>query len=129
MGNIMQGAARLFFIVSLIYAVSGMLLGLRMAISQDHGQMPTHAHTMVAGWVMSALFAFFYHLFPKIGRGRLAFIHFWVQTISGVVLVVSLYFLLAGRPEIEPVTASASVGFLAGMLIFVFAALPVVKRG
>jgi cbb3-type cytochrome oxidase subunit 1 len=126
--NIMQGAARLFFILSLIYAVSGMLLGLHMAISQDHGQMPTHAHTMVAGWVMSALFAFFYHLFPDIGRSRLAFVHFWVQAISGVILVVSLYFLLGGRSEIEPVTASASVGFLAGMLIFVIAALPVLRR-
>ena len=40
-------------------------------VTGDHttimGQMPTHAHTMVAGWLMSAVFAFFYHLFPAVG--------------------------------------------------------------
>lgn len=60
----MQGAARLFFTLAIVYAILGMLLGLSMAISEDHGQMPTHAHIMLAGWVSSALLAYFYHLFP-----------------------------------------------------------------
>ena len=64
----MTGVARLFFILAIAYAILGMLLGLHMAIGQDHTQMPTHAHTMVLGWLMSAVFAFFYHLFPDIGR-------------------------------------------------------------
>src|SRR5205823_9821690 len=64
----MQGVARNFFTLAIIYALCGMALGLHMAISQDHGQMPTHAHTMVAGWLMSSVFAFFYHLFPAAGQ-------------------------------------------------------------
>ena len=60
----MQGVARNFFTMAVIYVLVGMTLGLSMAMSHDHGQMPTHAHIMVLGWVMSAVFAFFYHLMP-----------------------------------------------------------------
>ena len=123
----MKGAERLFFILAVSYAVAGMVLGIYMAASHDHGQMPTHAHIMVAGWLMSSVFAFFYHLFPAIGARPLARAHFWVQALSGVVLVVSLFFLLRGNEAIEPVTALASVGFLAGMVLFIWNALPVLK--
>ena len=126
-GCIMNGAARQFFILALCYAVAGMVLGIVMAATHDHGEMPAHAHIMVAGWVMSAIFAFFYHLFPVIGASRMARAHFWVQAVSGIVLVVSLFFLLKGNDNIEPITALASVGFLIGTLMFVWNAVPVLK--
>ena len=37
-----------------------MLLGLDMAMRHDHGQLPTHAHIMVIGWVSFAIFGLFY---------------------------------------------------------------------
>ncbi|MFO1133448.1 MAG: hypothetical protein U1E16_15740 [Hyphomicrobiales bacterium] len=123
----MKGAARLFFILALCYAVAGMVLGIVMAATHDHGEMPTHAHIMVAGWLMSSVFAFFYHLFPEIGARPLARAHFWVQAVSGIVLVVSLFFLLKGNENLEPITALASVGFLLGTLMFVWNAVPVLK--
>lgn len=123
----MKGAARQFFILALCYAVAGMVLGIVMAATHDHGEMPTHAHIMVAGWLMSSVFAFFYHLFPEIGARPLARVHFWIQAVSGITLVVSLFFLLKGNDNLEPITALASVGFLAGMLVFIWNALPVLK--
>jgi hypothetical protein len=123
----MKGAARQFFILALCYAVAGMVLGIVMAATHDHGEMPTHAHIMVAGWLMSSVFAFFYHLFPEIGARPMARAHFWVQAVSGIVLVVSLFFLLKGNESLEPVTALASVGFLIGTLMFVWNAMPVLK--
>ncbi len=123
----MQGVARNFFILALIYAVVGMALGLHMSISQDHGQMSTHAHRMVAGWLMSVVFEFFHHLFPAVARGRLATIHFWLTAVSGAVLLVSLFFLLAGNSSIEPLLAAASLAFYAAMFLFVVVALPVVR--
>lgn len=123
----MKGAARAFFILALCYAVAGMVLGIVMAATHDHGKMPTHAHIMVAGWLMSAVFAFFYHLFPEIGAKPMARAHFWVQGLSGIVLVMSLFVLLKGNEGVEPVTALASVGFLIGTLMFVWNALPVLK--
>lgn len=75
-----------------------MALGIYMAASHYHGQMPTHAHIMVAGWLMSSVFAFLYHLFPETGARTLATVHFRIQGVSGVVLVGSLFALLRGAP-------------------------------
>jgi cbb3-type cytochrome oxidase subunit 1 len=119
----MQGVARNFFTLAIIYGVCGMLLGISMAMSQDHGQMPVHAHAMVLGWLMSAVFAFFYHMFPAARDSTLATIHFWLAAAGGVVMIVSLYFLLGGNTSIEPVTATASMVFLASMLLFAWIAL------
>lgn len=124
----MHGAARLFFILAIVYAVLGMMVGLHMAMSHDHAQMPTHAHIMVAGWVMSAIFAYFYHLFPEIGKTTLAKAHFWLQAVSGLVLVGSLYVLLSGNEGVEPITGMASIGFFAGFLLFSWIALPALRR-
>lgn len=123
----MQGVARNFFVLAIIYAICGMMLGLSMAISHDHSQMPVHAHTMVAGWLMSAVFAFFYHLFPVANASRLAPVHFWLTAVSGIALLVSLYFVLAGNPGVEPVTAISSIGFFIGMVLFAWIALPAIR--
>lgn len=124
----MQGVARNFFVFGIVLAVAGMLLGLSMAMSGDHGQMPVHAHTMVAGWLMSAIFGFFYHLFPAARQNKLAPVHFWLHAASIVVLVVSLYFVLAGNLAVEPVTALSSIVFLLNTLLFAWIAVPVVSK-
>lgn len=124
----MQGVARNFFTLAIIYALCGMVLGLQMSITHDHAQMPVHAHTMVAGWLMSAVFAFFYHLVPAASESRLAPVHFWLTAVSGIALLVGLYFLLAGNPAVEPVVAVASLGFYAGMLLFAYIAIPAMRR-
>ena len=124
----MQGVARNFFTLAIVYAVCGMALGLSMAISHDHSQMPVHAHSMVAGWLMSAVFAFFYHLFPWAGESRLAKMHFWLTAVSGIALLVSLFVLLTGNEAVEPVTAISSIGFFLAMGLFVLVALPVIRK-
>lgn len=124
----MQGVARNFFTLAIIYALCGMALGLHMSISEDHGQMPVHAHTMVAGWLMSSVFAFFYHLFPSARDSRLAQVHFWLTAVSGIGLLVGLYFLLAGNAAIEPLVAGSSMAFYAAMFLFVIIALPTIYR-
>jgi cbb3-type cytochrome oxidase subunit 1 len=125
----MHGVARHFFTLAIVYALAGMALGLHMSITHDHSQMPTHAHTMAAGWLMSAVIAFFYHLVPAARESRLALPHFWLSAVSGVVLLVGLYFLLAGNAGAEPVVAAASLGFYASMFLFAVIALPAVWRG
>jgi hypothetical protein len=124
----MTAAARNFMTLAIIYAVCGMILGLYMGMSQDHSQMPTHAHTMVAGWLMSGFFAFFYHLFPDINRSKLATVHFWLTAASGIVMLVSLYFIFSGNPAAEPITGIASTVFFLAVLLFAWIALPVLRR-
>src|SRR5690349_9500297 len=43
----MNAIARGFLVSAVVYGLLGMLLGLQMGISHNHGQMPTHAHIMV----------------------------------------------------------------------------------
>jgi hypothetical protein len=83
---------------------------------------------MVAGWLMSGFFAFFYHFFPDINRSRLAMVHFWLTAASGIVMLLSLYFLFAGNPAVEPITAIASTLFFVAVLLFAWIALPVLRR-
>lgn len=124
----MKGIARHFFTLAVVYALAGMALGLQMSITQDHGEMPTHAHVMVAGWLMSAVFAFFYHLVPAARNSRLATVHFWLCAVSGVGLTGGLYLLLAGFEAVEPLLAASSLGFYAAMILFAVIALPAVWR-
>jgi hypothetical protein len=124
----MQGVARNFFTLAIVYALCGMALGIHMAISQDHAQMPTHAHILVAGWLMSSVFAFFYHLFPAAGRSMLAKIHFWLTAASGVLLMIGLYLLMSGNEQLEAAAAIGSIGFYAAMLLFAFIGLRTVYK-
>ncbi|MBE7184723.1 MAG: hypothetical protein INR68_09985 [Methylobacterium mesophilicum] len=125
----MQGVARHFFTLAIVYALCGMALGISMAISQDHSQMPTHAHVVAAGWLMSAVFAFFYQLVPAARASRLAPFHFWLSAVSGIGLMGGLFFLMRGDTWIEPVVGVASIGFYGGILLFALIALPAVWRG
>ena len=62
----MTQLASRFFGSAIIYAVLGMTLGLVMGMTQDHSQMPTHAHLMLLGWVSFAIFGVFYQMFPGV---------------------------------------------------------------
>ena len=124
----MQGVSRNFFTLAIAYAICGMVLGLSMAMSNDHTQMPTHAHIMVLGWIMSSVFAFFYHLVPAARASRLASVHFWLAAVSGVALVVGLFFMIGGNPSIEPVVAVASMAFFVSMLLFAWIALAAIWK-
>ena len=78
----MHGIARNFFTLAIIY----------MAVR--HGARPAHvdhpgpcadadprAHRWWLGWLMSAVFAIFYHLVPPAARSRLATMHFWLTAV------------------------------------------------
>ena len=119
----MQGVARNFFTLAVIYAVVGMLLGLSMAMSQDHTQTPTHAHIMVLGWVTSSVFAFFYHLVPAARNSKLAVIHFWLSAISSIGMVIGLFVLYGGNPSIEPLLGVCAIAFIVATVLFAFIAL------
>jgi len=124
----MTGAARLFFTLAIVYALLGIILGLSMAISGDHGEEVTHAHIMLAGFVTSALIGYFYHLFPAANARGIATAHFWLQAASSVVMLGSLLLLYGGTPAAEPGAAVCSLGFGLSMLLFAVIALPAIWK-
>ena len=121
----MQGVARNFFTLAVVYSLCGMALGLHMAITNDHGQMPTHAHIMVIGWVSFFLFGIYYLQFGKVTSRALSLTHFWLAQCAFIALVTGLWLIYSGRNQFEPVAAVSSIAYALSFLVFAAAAAPV----
>lgn len=90
--------------------------------------MVTHAHIMLAGFMMSAVMAFFYHLFPERAALALAKTHFWLAAASGISLVAGLYFMFSGVTAASPLAAAGSIAFFGSLLLFTAIAMPAMRR-
>ena len=120
----MSGLAARFFGSAVAYAILGMTLGLVIGMTNDHTQMPTHAHILVVGWVSFAIYGVFYHLVPRAAESRLALAHFWLAQASFLVLIGALFAIFRGHDGAEPFAAAASVGLLASTVLFGVIAFP-----
>jgi hypothetical protein len=115
----------MFFASAILYGVAGMVLGLHMAISHDHGQMPTHAHIMVIGWLSFFAFGIFYHLFRDAEARKLARVHFWLAQLSMLGLAIGLGLTYGGQTHLEPIAAISAIGYAISFLVFAVVAWPV----
>ncbi len=115
----MRGIDRLFLRAAVIYVLAGMSLGIFMAISDDHTQMPTHAHMNLLGWASMALYAVVYRVWPEAARSPLAAWHFWIANLGTLVVVIGVAGIMAGREEaFGPIAGVGSILSLIGMLLF-----------
>jgi len=110
---------RINLTLGLFWLLLGMLLGEHMGRTGDHGQMPTHAHIMLLGGVLSISWAVIYKVF-EIPAGLLA----WVQTgfhqVSTVVMITGLYMLyghMAEEAVLGPVLGLSSIGAVVSVLL------------
>ncbi len=120
----MNSIAKWFFITAIIYGLLGMLLGLAMAIAHDHGEMVTHAHIMVIGWLSFSLFGFYYFEFGNVMSRTLSLLHFWIAQVSLIGLVIGLWLFYYGRTQYEPIAAVSSIANAFSFLVFAVAAIP-----
>ena len=116
----MANIDRWFLRVAVIYALLAMLLGIAMGISEDHSQMPTHAHLNLVGWVSMAIYALVYRQWPAAAQSKLALIHFWVANAGAILLNLGVYGLMSGNAALAPVAVAGSLVTISGMLIFAF---------
>lgn len=110
--------ANRFVRLSVVYALIGMALGIFMAASGDHSEMPTHAHINLLGYVSMMLYGLFYKHYPQAAKGGLPTVHFWLANIGliGITIGIGLYY--GGVPEAEPLAAASSFVAIAGMAVF-----------
>lgn len=111
---------RKFLFTAFGYAIIGLVLGIMMAESLDHGQMVTHAHIMLLGFVVSFVYAVCHKLWLPGVTGALATAQFWIHQFGTLGLIVGLY-LLYGRylppQQIGPVMGIFSVSALIGLIL------------
>jgi len=99
---------RIHLTLGLAWLIVGMLLGEHMGRSGDHSQMPTHAHIMLLGGVLSVLWAVLYRVFA-LASGFLAWVQVGLHHIAVLIMIPSLYFLYGQMAE------EATVGPLLGI--------------
>jgi hypothetical protein len=116
----MANIERWFLRVAVLYALLAMALGIAMGISEDHSQMPTHAHLNLVGWVSMAIYALVYRQWPAAAQSKLALIHFWTANAGAILLNLGVYGLMSGNAALAPVAVAGSLVTIAGMLIFAF---------
>ncbi|NQV46021.1 MAG: cytochrome-c oxidase [Rhodospirillales bacterium] len=111
-------AAR-FIRLSVIYAILGMAIGIYMAASMDHSQMPTHAHLNLLGFVSMFLFGIFYKLYPQATEGKLPVVHFWISNVGMIGLVIGVSIIYSGNMELGERLASVfSIIVILSMALF-----------
>ena len=115
-----------FFSTAALCVVAGMVWGIMMAASGDHGMMPAHAHLNLMGWATLALMGTFYALTGK--SDRLGWINYALSTLGVLVSIPSLAMLLAGNQAAEKGATAGAILALLGMLVFFFEVLTVWRR-
>ena len=102
------------------FAILGLMLGIYMAASKDHGQFVTHAHIMLLGFVVSFIYALCHKLWLNNITSTLAVAQYYIHLVASFVLFVGL-FLLYGKfvelEQIDPVLAIASITAFIGLIL------------
>ena len=110
--------ARGFILMAVIYGLVGIALGLEMAITKDHDQIPTHAHVNLMGWVSFMIFGLFYRIVGDAVSVRLAQLHFWLAQISALGIFLGIWLIYAGQPQFDPLAAISSLAYGASFILF-----------
>lgn len=104
----------------LVYGALGLGLGIYMAAGQNHVQQVTHAHLLLAGFLLSVIYAIVYRLWlPNPGRW-LSGLQFALHHVGVVLMVSGLFLLYSGRfshGQLEPVLAGSSILVLLALLM------------
>ena len=83
----MRDIAFVFFLAAVLCVTGGMVWGIQMAASGDHGMVGAHAHLNLVGWTTLALFGIYYRLTPQAVQGWLPRVHA-ALAIPGVLVMV-----------------------------------------
>jgi len=111
---------RKFIMTGLVYAMIGMLLGVYMGASQNHGQYDTHTHVLMLGFIVSFIYGLCHKLWLNNNSSKLAVVQFYVHQLATLILVVSLFLLYGNFIEVVtvgPVLGVASVAAFVGMIL------------
>jgi len=97
-----------------------------MAATHNHGQLATHAHTNLIGFLLSLAYGITHKLWLGQPNRTIASIQFIVHQAATVTIIAGL-FLLYGNfvPEekLDPILAIAAISVLASVLLMLYMVL------
>lgn len=118
--------SRTYLVWALSYAAVGMSLGIYMAASHDHGQLVTHAHVLLVGFVLSLVYGIIHRLWLDAPRRAIAATQLVLHQAAAITLCAGLFMLFSGKVpagKVEPVLGLGSVGVLSGLLLMLYMVL------
>ena len=113
---------RKYLLFSLAYVALGMGLGVYMGASHEHGQLVTHAHILLVGFVVSFIYSLIHKLWLQQPSRGLANAQFLCHQVGAAVMLVGLFLMFGGfvpEPTIGPVLGISSVVVLLGALLMI----------
>tara|TARA_R110000751_G_scaffold98096_4_gene190856 strand:- start:15779 stop:16156 length:378 start_codon:yes stop_codon:yes gene_type:complete len=109
-----------YVLTALGYGIAGLLLGIYMAASKNHGQLVTHAHIMLVGFVVSFIYAVIYKVWITEPVSTLFKAQYICHQVGSIVLVFALYCMYGGFLSgaiLEPILAISSILVLLAMIL------------
>ena len=113
-----MSASSLSFRLAVLFALTGMIIGVGMAASHTYALAPAHAHINLLGWVTLFLIGLFYERRPQLDKRASARWQVIVYTVGAVVVNASLAVFLLGNPGAEPGAAAGFFVVLGAMVWF-----------
>ncbi|MBW8824570.1 MAG: TonB-dependent receptor [Xanthomonadales bacterium] len=111
-----MGIDRKFLLCGLFFAIAGLCLGIYMAISRNHAEMPAHAHIMLVGFVFSFIYATIHRLWLPGLVGKLKSIQFILHELGALLLAVGLLLLFSGHGSEDSLGPCLGIGAFSVLL-------------
>lgn len=127
----MKSFDREYLICALGYALAGMSLGIYMGSSGNHGQLVTHAHIMLVGFVASLIYAVIHRLWLTAPSRTLATVQFILHQTGSLVMFAGLlliYGRVASEERVGPLVGVASLCVILGVLLMLVMVLKAAPR-
>ncbi len=114
---------RRFLIWALNYAAVGLALGIYMAASNNHGELVTHAHILLIGFLLSFVYGLIHRLWLENPTRAVANVQFLLHQAAAITISVGLFLIFGGmvpEPKLGPFLAAASVCVLLAMVLMIY---------
>ncbi len=109
-----------YVLLGLGFAVVGLLLGLYMAMTENHVQFVTHTHIMLVGFVVSTLYGILYKLWLPGAAGGMVTAQYYLHLVGSIIMFAGLFGIYGGlaSPQVlGPITGIASMLMFAGLVL------------
>lgn len=77
------------------YLIVGLALGIYMAASKNHGQLVTHAHIMLLGFVVSFIYAVCIKLW-LVNSAKIVNLQYYIHQVGTAILLLCLFLMYGG---------------------------------
>jgi hypothetical protein len=117
---------RKYLVCALLFAIAGMILGIYMAASNNHGELVAHAHILLIGFVVSLIYGIIHKLWLAKPNPMIANLQFYLHQAAALILSVGLTLLYGGTVPpgpLVPLLTIGSIAVLIGVLMMLYLVL------